>query len=160
TPASRTGYSAASCSTADGLLRLPQKSRACRRARPPALGGGTDMFRRTVTRTTILALAAFGMFVIAGPATAQQGWPINGSNWSYYGASSRSFGRGYSRSYYNSAPAFTTSAPITRSRSYYSAPAEAAPVNNRVTLNLTVPSDAKIWVGGSVIVQMGTQRQM
>jgi uncharacterized protein (TIGR03000 family) len=118
------------------------------------------MFRRTVTRKTILALAAFSMFVIAGSAMAQQGWPINGSNWSYYGGSSRPFGRGYSRSNYNSAPAFAASGPMTRSQSYYYAPAATSPLNDRVSLNLTVPADAKIWVEGSMIVQMGTQRQM
>jgi uncharacterized protein (TIGR03000 family) len=37
----------------------------------------------------ILALSGLGLLLVAGPAKAQQGWPIVGSNWGYYGGSSQ-----------------------------------------------------------------------
>src|SRR5262249_48369023 len=58
------------------------------------------------------------------------------------------------------APAFTASAPITRSQSYYYAPGEPSSVNDTVTINVTVPADdAKISFDGSMTVQRGKQRQ-
>jgi uncharacterized protein (TIGR03000 family) len=48
---------------------------------------------------------------------------------------------------------------MSRSRSYSYAPAETSTVDNRVTLILTVPADAKIWIEGSSTGQGGSQRQ-
>jgi uncharacterized protein (TIGR03000 family) len=106
----------------------------------------------------MFALAAFSLFLVAGPARAQQGWPINGSNWSYYGGSSASYGRGYSPAYYQYSPAYTASGPVTSSRSYSYGAAETSPVNSRVTLNFTVPANAKIWIENSPTGRAGRQR--
>src|SRR5437762_1406755 len=109
-------------------------------ARFPTLKGGTDMFRRMVTRMEILALAGLGILLVAGPAKAQQGWPINGSNWSYYGGSGR--GSSNSSSFGSSSPSY--SSPSYSSRSYYS-PSYYATYQRPVHVNLRVPSDARIW---------------
>jgi uncharacterized protein (TIGR03000 family) len=127
------------------------------RARSPILEGGTDMFH--FARMKMLALAGLGVLLVAGPARAQQGWPINGSNWSYYGGSGRggsswSSGR-YSRSYYSpsySSPRSYVTYP------YYSTSAAELPSTRRVTVNLQVPGDAKIWFNGSQTKQTGTTR--
>jgi uncharacterized protein (TIGR03000 family) len=74
------------------------------RARSPTLKGGTDMFRRMVTRMEILALAGLGLLLVAGPAKAQQGWPWLGSGWGYYGGSGRSSAGSYSPSSYATSP--------------------------------------------------------
>jgi uncharacterized protein (TIGR03000 family) len=79
------------------------KSNACMCARSPALKGGTDMFRRMVTRIGFPALAGLGLLFVGGPAKAdQQGWPVAG-NWSS-SPSSSSFGS-YSPNYSATYPA-------------------------------------------------------
>jgi uncharacterized protein (TIGR03000 family) len=57
-----------------------------------------------VTRREILTLAGLGLLLVAGPAKAQQGWPINGSNWDTSGGSSRSSVGSYSPGYYATSP--------------------------------------------------------
>jgi uncharacterized protein (TIGR03000 family) len=125
------------------------------------------MFRRIPSLTGLIPLAVLGWLLSAGPATAQnQGYSVwahgsgGGGGWrSNGGWRSRSYYAPPSTTYYNYAPAYTASAPITRRQSYYYAPAETSPVNNRVTLNLTVPVDAKIWIEGSPTALGGWQRQ-
>src|SRR5262249_29207476 len=55
--------------------------------------------------------SAIALLIVAGPAKAQQGWPINGSNWSFGGSSS-----GYS-SY---SPSYSTGGDTTPQTAYYS----------------------------------------
>jgi uncharacterized protein (TIGR03000 family) len=153
-------------------------------ARSPTLKGGTDMFRKLLSRMGILALAAIGLLLVAGPAKAQQGWPLQGSNWSYhFGASQSSSGGNYSRSY--SSPSY--SSPTYYSRSYYSPSYYAvspssfgsyrsyyygssgagdyyitstaeSPQKRPARINLQVPSDAKIWFDDSQTNQTGASR--
>ena len=127
------------------------------------------MFRRIASLTGLMALAVFGCLLSAGYAAAQnQGYSVwahrhdggGGGGRSSGGWRSRSYFVPQSPTYYYSAPAFTASAPITSSQSFYYAPAATSPVHHRVTLNLTVPAEAKIWVEGTMIVQTGTQRQL
>jgi uncharacterized protein (TIGR03000 family) len=127
------------------------------------------MFRRIGSLTGLIPLAVLGWLMSAGPAAAQnQGYSVwanahgsgGGSSWGSGGGwRSRSFYVPRNPAYYDYAPAFATSAPVTRSQSYYYAPGQASPVNNTVTLNLTVPADAKIWFEGSLTEQTGEQRQ-
>jgi uncharacterized protein (TIGR03000 family) len=154
------------------------------RVRSPTLKGGTDMFRQMVNRMGIVALAGIGLLLVAGPAKAQQGWPLQGSNWSYhFGASQSSSGGNYSRSYYS--PSY--SSPTYYSRSYYSPSYYAAypssfgsyspyyygstgarvyyitstaesPQKRPARINLQVPSDAKIWFDESQTNQTGASR--
>ena len=131
------------------------------------------MFRRMVTRMEILALAAFGLVVVAGPARAQQGWPINGSNWSYYGGSGRSFSRSYAPSYsaYET-PSYSTPSYATyyrpavrrgyydsiRTEDYYPTSTAESLRKRPVHINLQVPADAKVWFDGNPTNQTGTAR--
>ena len=127
------------------------------------------MFRRIASMTGLIPLAVLGWLLSAGPAVAQnQGYSVwlhrydGGGGWGSSGGGgwrSRSFFVPPSPAYYDYAPAFTASAPVARSQSYYYAPAEASPINHRVTINVTVPADAQIWFDGSATVQTGQQRQ-
>jgi uncharacterized protein (TIGR03000 family) len=84
-------------------------SSAYMRAQSPALKGGTNMFRRMVTRMGLPALAGLGLLVAGGPAKAdQQGWPVAGS-WGTYGGSGRSSFGSYSPSYYATYPSLSSS---------------------------------------------------
>jgi uncharacterized protein (TIGR03000 family) len=124
------------------------------------------MFRQILSLTGLIPLTVLGWLLSAGPAAAQnQGYSVwanahggGGSSWGSGGWRSRSFYVPGSTANYDYR-ATAASAPITRSRSYYYAPAEASSVNNTVTLNLTVPADAKIWVEGSPMGVGGGQRQ-
>jgi len=126
------------------------------------------MFREIASLTGLISLAVLGMLMSAGRATAQnEGYSrwaaAHGSggstSWGTSGGwrSRRSFVPRES-AYYDYGPAVTTNAPITRSQSNYYSPVLASPVNT-VTLNLTVPADAKIWIEGSPMSLRGTQRQ-
>ena len=127
------------------------------------------MVRRIVWMTGLIPLAVITWMLSAQPVAAQnQGYSVwahrhdggGGSSWGSGGGwRSRSFVVPRSRAYYDYAPAVTASDPITRSQSYYYAPAETSPVNNRVTLTLTVPPDAKILIEGSPAGPGGTRRQ-
>jgi uncharacterized protein (TIGR03000 family) len=155
--------------------------------------GGITMFRRIASMTGWIPLAVLGWLLAASPAAAQnQGYSVwahrndgGGGSWSSGGGGwrSRSFFVPPSSGYYNYAPAYTASAPVTQSQAYYYysapvfaasapvtrspsydygsyyAPGEASPVNGTVTINATVPADAKIWFDGSKTVQTGRQRQ-
>jgi uncharacterized protein (TIGR03000 family) len=126
------------------------------------------MFQRIASLTGLISLTVLGWLLSAGSAAAQnQGYSVwahrhdGGGGWSGGGWRSRGFFIPQSRAYYyDYPPAIAAGGPGTGSQSYYYAPAATSPVNDRVTLNLTVPGDAKIWVEGSMIVQTGTQRQM
>ena len=129
------------------------------------------MFRRMLTRMEIVALAGFGLFLVAGPAKAQQGWPINGSNWSYYGGSSRSSSGSYAPSRYY-APSYSTPsysryyAPAVpggyygsmRTEDYYPTSSTESLNQRPVRINLRVPGDAKVWFDGNATTQTGTAR--
>jgi uncharacterized protein (TIGR03000 family) len=126
------------------------------------------MFRRVASLTGLVSLAVLASLLSAGPAAAQnQGYSVWAHRYDGGGGGGRSSGGWRSRSYfvpqssssYYYTPAFTASAPITRSTSYYYVPAGTAPVNDRVTLNLSVPADAKIWVEGLPMGPGGGQRQ-
>jgi uncharacterized protein (TIGR03000 family) len=118
------------------------------------------MFRRIASMTGLIPLAVLGCLLPATPAAAQnQGYSVwahrNDGGSGGGGWRSRSFFGSRSPAYYDYAPAFTASAPVTPSQSYYYAPA----VNNTVTINVTVPDDATIWFDGSTTGQGGTQRK-
>jgi uncharacterized protein (TIGR03000 family) len=89
------------------------KASASMRAWSPTLKGGTDMFRRMVTRLALPTLAGLGLLFAGGPAKAdQQGWPVAG-NWSNGGSS---FGRSspsYSAAYPSSFGGYAPSSPAT-----------------------------------------------
>jgi uncharacterized protein (TIGR03000 family) len=53
----------------------------------------------------------------------------------------------------------TASAPVTRRQAFYYAPGDASPVNDTVTLNITVPADAEIWFGDTPTAQKGPFRR-
>jgi uncharacterized protein (TIGR03000 family) len=119
------------------------------------------MFRRIASMTGLIPLAVLGCLLSARPAAAQnQGYSV----WAHRnaggtGGRSDSFFVSPSPAYYDYAPAFSSSAPSTRSQAYYYAPGEASPANDTVTINVTVPADAKISFDGSTTVQKGKQRQ-
>ena len=139
------------------------------------------MSRRTGVRIDVLALAGTGLLLIAGPAGAQQGWPINGSNWSYSGGGSRgstsysrSYYPSYSPSYYSSpaisyggysyAPAFADyyyNGALTNgwtSSANYSYGAYAPAQKNTAHIRLVVPTDAQVWFGDEATRQRGEIR--
>src|SRR5262249_55319884 len=76
------------------------------------------MSRRTAIRIAVPVLAGIGLLLVAGSAMAQQGWPINGSNWSFYGGSGRS--SSYSPSYDSSYSPSYYRFPVARYEGYYS----------------------------------------
>jgi uncharacterized protein (TIGR03000 family) len=88
------------------------------------------MFRKHLTTAGLAALTAAGLLLPAALARAQQGWPILGSNWGYYGGGSRGGGgygfssRGHSSGYYAPGPAYTVPTPA---YTYYSTPRYYAP---------------------------------
>ena len=126
------------------------------------------MFRRMLTGMEIVALAGFGLVLVAGPAKAQQGWPIAGSNWSYYGGSGRSSSGSYTRSYSTDytpsysryyGPAVPGGYYVSSSTEDYYPTSIAESLRKRpVGINLRVPSDAKIWFDGNPTNQTGTAR--
>ena len=129
--------------------------------------GGINMFRRIASLTGLVSLTVLGWLLSAGPAAAQnQGYSVwanahgsgGGSSWGSGGGwRSRSFYGARSPAYYNYAPAYTASAPVTRGQTYYSGYYQ--PVNDTVMLNLTVPADAKVWIEGTPTTLGGRRRQ-
>jgi uncharacterized protein (TIGR03000 family) len=129
------------------------------------------MFRRTAVRIVMPALAGIGLLLVAGTARAQQGWPINGSNWSYYGTSGGSSSyapsaysgpaatpEGYSYAapsadYYDGAYANRPLAPNNYSYGAYSPSAE-----NVASIRLAVPADARVWFDNKATNQRGQTR--
>jgi uncharacterized protein (TIGR03000 family) len=137
------------------------------------LKGGTDMFRRMVTRMRIFALAGLSLFYVGGPAKAQQGWPIAGANWDLYGgggrggsswSSSESYAPSYpSSSYYAAYPSSlgTYSSYYygsSGSEGYYNSSTAASSKKRSAVINLRVLSDAKVWFDQSQMKQTGTMR--
>jgi uncharacterized protein (TIGR03000 family) len=138
-----------------------------RRKQPEVALGGINMFREIASLTGLISLAVLGMLMSARPAAAQNEgysrWAAahgsgGSSSWGTSGGwrSRRSYVPRESDYYDYGAAA---NAPITRSQSYYYAPVRATTVNNTVTLNLTVPADAKIWIEGTPTSLQGTRRQ-
>jgi uncharacterized protein (TIGR03000 family) len=130
------------------------------------------MSRHTAVRIEVLALAGIGLFLVAHPAGAQQGWPINGSNWSFYGGrtgGSSSYSpsyysgpvasyRGYSyvipfESYYNGAYANGFTPPANYTYGAYSPTQE-----NVAHIRLVVPTDAQVWFDDKATKQRGETR--
>ena len=112
------------------------------------------MIRQMASLKGLIPLAVLGWLLSAGRAAAQnQGYSVWANAHGSGGGSSWGSGGGWR------SRRVTASAPITRSQSYYYAPAETSPVNNTVTLNLTVPADAKIWIEGSPTAVGGSLRQ-
>jgi uncharacterized protein (TIGR03000 family) len=118
------------------------------------------MFRQWVNRMRLVALAGLGLLLACSPAKAQQGWPINGSNWDTRGGSfgGSSF-RGYtpSSSEYSGPPAYSAyyyRPPV----SYYASVTSQQTLPTEARVNLRVPADAKIWFDGSQTGQTGTAR--
>lgn len=139
------------------------------------------MFRRIVTWLEVMALAGLGLILIAGPAKAQQGWPMNGSNWSYYGPSSGSFQSSYSPgaeatypsgespyyvTYPIASPYYYAAYPSSFSGYYgssgatgYYGPSTSTSLGERPAfIHLNVPSNAKVWFDGAPTNQTGTSR--
>jgi len=112
------------------------------------------MFRRIASMTTLVPLAVLSSLLWVSPAAAQnQGYSV----WQHrYDGGGGSYRSSYvpSTSYYSPAPAVNTATPVTQSVSYYYSPA-----NDSVTLNFTVPGDAKISFGGTPTAVTGTRRQ-
>jgi uncharacterized protein (TIGR03000 family) len=85
------------------------------------------VFPRYSTTTKFAALTALGLLLPATLASAQQGWPILGSNWGFYGSGNAYRGgggngfrtRGYSSGSYGLVPAYSFAAPT---YTYYSSP--------------------------------------
>jgi uncharacterized protein (TIGR03000 family) len=131
------------------------------------------MFRRMTTRVRILAMAGLGLFLVAGSANAQQGWPIAGANWDTYGgggayggsggggrsrwSSSGSYAPSYSSSYSTRYPSSFGSYSGSYYAAYPSSTAESSKERSAV-INLRVPSDAKVWFDQSQMKQTGTMR--
>ena len=137
------------------------------------------MSRRTAVRIEVLALAGVGLLLVAGSARAQQGWPIAGSNWGFYGGSraapsyAPSYYAPYSPSYYPGpvAPSgvYAYAAP---SADYYNSAFTNAPVSsanyaygayspsqeNVARIRLVVPADAQVWFGNEATRQRGATR--
>ncbi len=133
------------------------------------------MFRHAAVRIEALAFTGIALLLVAGPARAQQGWPINGSNWSFTGGSrgsssySPSYRSSYSPSYYSGPAAPYGDYPFaalpanyyagastngyTWSSSYYSPPQD-----NTARIRLVVPADAKVWFDDHATKQGGEIR--
>jgi uncharacterized protein (TIGR03000 family) len=122
------------------------------------------MFRQMLNRIGVLALVGVGLLLLAGPAKAQQGWPLQGSNWSnYYGASGPSsigsYTPNYQPTYVNPMPPSTGIYSSVGRVSYYSPPATIEASTKRpARINLLVPADAKIWFDESQTNQTGAVR--
>src|SRR5438552_15539773 len=108
------------------------------------------MFRGIMT-TAVLAVVGF--LLAAGPAVAQQGWPLQGSGGS--GSSSSGY-----RTYY-AQPSQPVTAPPAGSygnlntEGYYDSGVRG---NRAIAVNMTVPADAQIWFDGKKTSQTGTNR--
>ena len=133
------------------------------------------MFRRMITRMALPAVAGLSLLLVGGPAKAsEQGWPILGRNWSYYGRSYPTSSGSYAPSYYATYP---TSIPQTggyygfaspphyypgsTTEGYYGSMATEdyySPSKRPVRVNVQVPSDAKMWFDGSQTNQTGATR--
>jgi uncharacterized protein (TIGR03000 family) len=141
------------------------------------------MIRKLVTTATGAALAAAGLLLPAAPARAQQGWPLLGDRWGYYGGGRSSFGgsgysSGYSRGYYAPGPqySFPSTAYSFASPVYYpplgsapgvsyAAPASspyltAAEVENprAAQVHVRLPAGAEIWFNDTRMPQTGAVR--
>jgi uncharacterized protein (TIGR03000 family) len=135
------------------------------------------MLRNIFASIRRAALALFAALLAAGPAAAQQGWPLNpGTGWGggssggsgSYGGFGGYGGSGYSPApaYYRPAPAYVPAyspvAPVVTTRSY-SAPevtsryAPTAPATS-AHINVAVPAGAVIWFDGARTAQKGTRR--
>jgi uncharacterized protein (TIGR03000 family) len=118
------------------------------------------MFRHMINRIAVLALVGVGLLLVAGPAKAQQGWPLQGSNWSnYYGASRPSSVGSFAPSYQ---PTYVN--PLPPTTSFYSPAGSEPPATVEAStkrparVNLLVPADAKIWFDESQTKQTGAFR--
>jgi uncharacterized protein (TIGR03000 family) len=131
------------------------------------------MFRRVAFQIKLLAFAGICLLLVTGPAGAQQGWPINGSNWSFYGG--RAGGSSsYSPPYYSRpampyvgysyAPASTEyyyNGVLTNrwaSSANYSYGAYAPTQTNAAHIRLVVPGDARVWFDNKETKQTGETR--
>jgi uncharacterized protein (TIGR03000 family) len=136
------------------------------------------MFRRAAVRIAVPALAGIGLLLVAGPAGAQQGWPIVGSNWSFYGGGRSGGSSSYSGSYY---PSYY-SGPVVpyggypyaaRSAGYYNGAyanggmswpnysygSYSPSQENVARIRLVVPADAQVWFGNEATKQRGEVRE-
>jgi uncharacterized protein (TIGR03000 family) len=122
------------------------------------------MFRQMLNRIGVLALVGVGLLFVAGSANAQQGWPLQGSNWSnYFGASrpsnSGSYSPNYAPAYVNPMPPRTAYYSPAGSQSNYGLPATIqASTKSPARIKLQVPADAKIWFDESQTTQTGALR--
>jgi uncharacterized protein (TIGR03000 family) len=124
------------------------------------------MFRRMTTRMMILALAGLSIFWAVGPANAQQGWPVAGNNWDFYGGGGgrggfrSSFSGSYTPAYSGSYSTANPSTSVAYPGSYYAAYPDSTGESSKrpAVLNLRVPADAKIWFEQSQTTQTGTMR--
>jgi uncharacterized protein (TIGR03000 family) len=138
------------------------------------------MFRHTAVCNAVPALAGVALLLAAGSTGAQQGWPIAGSNWSYYGSAggSSSYSPSYSPSYtpsysygamtpYGSytyavlSPGYYDSGPYVYGAmpsANYSYGAYAPTQDNVARIGLTVPADARVWFDNNTTKQSGEMR--
>jgi uncharacterized protein (TIGR03000 family) len=136
------------------------------------------MFRKLLTTAGVAALAVAGLLLLAAPAEAQQGWPLLGSNWGYYGGSGRpsaggyGYPSGYSPGYYVPGPAYVfpgpayyppaTQAPgvsyaAPESDPYLTAAEAESPRVARIDVRL--PAGAAIWFNDTRMPQTGAARR-
>ena len=126
-----------------------------------------NTYPRTVNLFALLSLLAVllisGLAACGGPANAQQGWPVAGNNWDFYGGGGgrggfrSSFSGSYTRAYSGS---YSTAYPSPSAGSYYASyPSSTGESSKRrAILNLRVPADAKISFDQSRTTQTGTMR--
>jgi uncharacterized protein (TIGR03000 family) len=137
------------------------------------------MSRHTAVRIEVLVLAGIGLFLVAPPVRAQQGWPINGSNWSFNGGRSGGFSS-YSPSYPSYSPSYYTVPGASYGGYSYVVPFEGyyngayanglvPPANytygaysrtaeNVARIRLVVPTDAQVWFDDKATEQRGETR--
>jgi uncharacterized protein (TIGR03000 family) len=121
-----------------------------------------------------LALTAAALLLAAVPATAQQGWPINGSNWSYHRGSSGSasyspsfYSGGYGALQYSPSYAYGVPAYFAPSYAYGSSysPEQTAgyygadTAERPAVIDARVPADAVIRFDGKPTTSTGPERR-
>jgi uncharacterized protein (TIGR03000 family) len=116
------------------------------------------MFHHATIRILLLTLVGCGPLFVPDPAKAQQGWPINGSNWSFYGGSRDS--SPYSPSYPSGPPityrGYSYALPYS---GYFFADGAYSPIQrNTAHIRLVVPGDATVWFGNAQTKQGGEIR--
>jgi uncharacterized protein (TIGR03000 family) len=123
---------------------------------------------RFFTWRNLAALALLGLLAAPQIAAAQQGWPINGDNWSSRGSSGgySSYPGSYRGSYYSPGYYYPTPTPASNTQGinyqsrYYTPQAETAggARDRTAQINVSAPADAEIWFNDAKTTQKGNER--